>query len=325
MSKRLGGPTARGLGALPTGLGSSVPGHPPARPGSDVRVQWGGGGRAGRGLWGRRLGCRRRGARADALRLHVGHQLVRDLRQHVAGQAGHAQHVVARAVHIVPEGHELAGGKAGSGAPPWTPRQISRAGAMSHPLQNPAHFTQSPLVKSPGDCQGHCSFIHSETTHVLYSMPGSRTFLSLQLGAPLRALGRCWQRLACPLWGPSLLPTLQQSPVSRSSLLLSLGLLSAVRSLWSPPCSAPRGSLPPQGLCSCRPPSQVPLTLVPALSLLCTPAPICKPMGRENVHFGVLHFGVLHCLCSGDMVRRGLKGTRACRGCLPQPGRMGIP
>ena len=43
----------------------------------------------------------------DALGLHVGDQLVGDLGQHVLGQACHTQHVVARAVHVVPERHKL--------------------------------------------------------------------------------------------------------------------------------------------------------------------------------------------------------------------------
>lgn len=80
----------------------------------------------GWGLWGRLSRCGGRGSWADALCLHVGHQLVRDLGQHIPGQAGHAQHVVAGAVHIVPEGHKL--GEAGkwgqdgaAGSPPGGP------------------------------------------------------------------------------------------------------------------------------------------------------------------------------------------------------------
>lgn len=77
----------------------------------------------GRGLWGRL--SRRSGWRAwaDALRLHVGHQLVRDLRQHIPGQAGHAQYVVAGAIHVVPEGHKLRSRKMGSRWGAWVPSQ----------------------------------------------------------------------------------------------------------------------------------------------------------------------------------------------------------
>lgn len=51
---------------------------------------------------------RRDGTRFDASALHVGNELVRDLGQHVLRQPCHAQHVVPRAVHVVPEGNKLA-------------------------------------------------------------------------------------------------------------------------------------------------------------------------------------------------------------------------
>lgn len=57
---------------------------------SDVCVQRGGRGSVGWGPWRRGLRGRGWGARADALGLHVGHKLVRDLSQHIAGQARHA-------------------------------------------------------------------------------------------------------------------------------------------------------------------------------------------------------------------------------------------
>lgn len=77
----------------------------------------------GWGLWRRLRRCGGWWAWADALCLHVGHQLVRDLSQHVPGQAGHAQDMVAGAVHIVPEGHKLTDRKLGSGCGIWVPSQ----------------------------------------------------------------------------------------------------------------------------------------------------------------------------------------------------------
>ena len=111
---------------------------------SDVRVQRGSWGCAGRRLWGRASRGRGRGARADALRLHVGHQLVGDLGQHVAGQARHAQHVVARAIHVVPEGHELSSrgrqGEAGSpsGHQPPSPKSPGLGSCPTPPQPLPS-------------------------------------------------------------------------------------------------------------------------------------------------------------------------------------------
>lgn len=84
----------------------------------------------GGGLWGRLSRCGGWWAWADALCLHVGHQLVGDLGQHIPGQAGHAQHVVAGTVHVVPEGHELTGRKVGSG---WASGSPPRGPTVSNP------------------------------------------------------------------------------------------------------------------------------------------------------------------------------------------------
>lgn len=111
---------------------------------SDVRVQRGSWGCAGRRLWGRASRGRGQGARADALCLHVGHQLVGDLGQHVAGQARHAQHVVARAIHVVPEGHELSSrgrqGEAGSpsGHQPPSPKSPGLGSCPTPPQPLPS-------------------------------------------------------------------------------------------------------------------------------------------------------------------------------------------
>ena len=45
----------------------------------------------------------------DPSALHVGDELVRDLREHVFGEPRHAQHMVARPVHVITEGDELQG------------------------------------------------------------------------------------------------------------------------------------------------------------------------------------------------------------------------
>lgn len=56
-------------------------------------------------------GCVRRGCGVglDAPSFHVGYKLVWDLSQNVLGQPGHAQHVVACAVNVISERHELKG------------------------------------------------------------------------------------------------------------------------------------------------------------------------------------------------------------------------
>ena len=63
--------------------------------GSDVswEVWQGGAGKAGLGF--------------DPAGLHEGQDLVRDFRQHVLGQPGHAQHLVPCAVDVVPERNKL--------------------------------------------------------------------------------------------------------------------------------------------------------------------------------------------------------------------------
>ena len=53
-----------------------------------------------------RGGC---GVGFDPSALHVGDELVRDLRQHVFSEPRHAQHVVPRPVHVIAEGDELRG------------------------------------------------------------------------------------------------------------------------------------------------------------------------------------------------------------------------
>lgn len=47
------------------------------------------------------------GVRFNASALHVGDQLIRDLRQYVFSQPRHAQHVVSRSVHVVSEWDKL--------------------------------------------------------------------------------------------------------------------------------------------------------------------------------------------------------------------------
>lgn len=73
----------------------------------------------------------------DALCFHVGHQLVRDLSQHIPGQAGHAQYVVAGAVHVVSEGHKLRGRKTGG-----------QDGALGSPPREPT-LSDPPLCEFP--------------------------------------------------------------------------------------------------------------------------------------------------------------------------------
>ena len=65
--------------------------------GSDVswEVRQGGAGEAGSGF--------------DPTGLHEGQDLVGDLGQHILGQPGHAQHLVPRAVDVVPERNKLQG------------------------------------------------------------------------------------------------------------------------------------------------------------------------------------------------------------------------
>lgn len=62
--------------------------------------------RVGLGLVASRVGRRYR-VRFNASALHVGDQLVRDLRQYVFSQPCHAQHVVSRSVHVVSEWDKL--------------------------------------------------------------------------------------------------------------------------------------------------------------------------------------------------------------------------
>lgn len=91
----------------------------------------------GWGLRGRLSRCSGWGAWTDALCFHVGHQLVRDLSQHIPGQAGHAQYVVAGAVHVVPEGHKLRGRKTGV--------KMGRLGPLPEsPLYPTLHFVSFP-------------------------------------------------------------------------------------------------------------------------------------------------------------------------------------
>lgn len=56
-------------------------------------------------MWWRRVGQSRSGF--DATALHERQQLLRDLGQYVLGQTSHAQHLISRAVDVVPERHKL--------------------------------------------------------------------------------------------------------------------------------------------------------------------------------------------------------------------------
>lgn len=103
----------------------------------------------GWGLWGRLSRCSRWRAWANALCLHVGHQLVRDLSQYIPGQAGHAQYVVAGAVHVVPEGHKLRGKEDGVKMGPVGP-------LPENPLYPTPHFVSFP---GDGPCLCAESFI----------------------------------------------------------------------------------------------------------------------------------------------------------------------
>lgn len=100
----------------------------------------------GWGLWWRLSRCGGRRAWADALCLHVGHQLVGDLGQHIPGQAGHAQHVVAGAVHVVPEGHKL--GEAGK----W-----GQDGAAGSPTRGPTAPNSHFMNFTEDSISGHSS------------------------------------------------------------------------------------------------------------------------------------------------------------------------
>lgn len=56
-------------------------------------------------MWCRRVGQRRSGF--DATALHERQQLLRDLSQYILGQTSHAEHLISRAVNVVPEWHKL--------------------------------------------------------------------------------------------------------------------------------------------------------------------------------------------------------------------------
>lgn len=95
---------------------------------------WGGAGRVGG----------RQRARLDASGPHVGQELVRDLSQHLLGQTGHAEDVVAPPVDVVSEGDELWEGGQGGFRGTFTPLHPNLANSSSlccflHQLSVPKH------------------------------------------------------------------------------------------------------------------------------------------------------------------------------------------